>query len=123
MLRDGELFSLLPERLVFRVEAVGGQESTHRYLERSRERRRRLLSRSSLKLRSKAEEEPAERSCSSCCRSRSVSVSSCRSSRSSEDEQLPASSEQHGDTSASDGQEREEPDGGSRQVSPPPTEL
>uniref|UniRef100_A0A3B3DAN9 PBZ-type domain-containing protein n=1 Tax=Oryzias melastigma TaxID=30732 RepID=A0A3B3DAN9_ORYME len=44
MLRDGELFSLLPERLVFRVEAVGGQESTHRYLERSRERRR-LLSR------------------------------------------------------------------------------
>ncbi|KAF6734229.1 Aprataxin and PNK-like factor [Oryzias melastigma] len=30
MLRDGELFSLLPERLVFRVEAVGGQESTHR---------------------------------------------------------------------------------------------
>uniref|UniRef100_A0A3B3BU23 PNK FHA domain-containing protein n=1 Tax=Oryzias melastigma TaxID=30732 RepID=A0A3B3BU23_ORYME len=58
MLRDGELFSLLPERLVFRVEAVGGQESTHRYLERSRERRR-LLSRSSLKLRSKAEEEPS----------------------------------------------------------------
>ncbi|XP_024123334.1 aprataxin and PNK-like factor [Oryzias melastigma] len=69
MLRDGELFSLLPERLVFRVEAVGGQESTH------------------------------------------------RSSRSSEDEQLPASSEQHGDISASDSQEREEPDGGSRQTS------
>uniref|UniRef100_A0A8C7X0S0 PNK FHA domain-containing protein n=1 Tax=Oryzias sinensis TaxID=183150 RepID=A0A8C7X0S0_9TELE len=30
-LRDGELLSLLPGRLVFRVEAVGGEECTSRY--------------------------------------------------------------------------------------------